>query len=182
MAISHYENLPQGWAECSLENIGSWSSGATPSRSNKMYYQNGTVNWLKTGDLNDSYIDYIPEKITELAIKECSVRLNPKDSVLIAMYGATIGKIGILNTPSTTNQACCACITYSGISNKFLFYLLMSEKKTLQMKAEGGAQPNISKEKIINFSILLPPAKEQLRIVQSIEEIFSMLDKIAEEL
>ena len=177
---SHYENLPQGWVECTLENVGSWSSGATPSRSNKMYYTNGTVNWLKTGDLNDGYVDCIPEKITDLALKECSVRLNPKDSVLIAMYGATIGKIGILNTPSTTNQACCACITYSGIYNKFLFYLLMSQKKILQMKAEGGAQPNISKEKIVNFSILLPPTQEQVRIVQAIDPLFTILDGVVE--
>ena len=179
---SHYRNLPQGWAKCTLENIGSWSSGATPSRSNKMYYTCGTVNWLKTGDLNDGYIDYIPEKITDLALKECSVRLNPKDSVLIAMYGATIGKIGILNVPSATNQACCACFTYPEIYNKFLFYLLMSEKKVLQMKAEGGAQPNISKEKIVNFTILLPPAQEQVRIVQTIDTFFNMLDDLIENL
>jgi type I restriction enzyme S subunit len=170
--------LTQGWSKCTLENIGSWSAGSTPSRSNKVYYENGTVNWLKTGDLNDGYIDYIPEKITDLALKECSVRLNPKDSVLIAMYGATIGKIGILNIPATTNQACCACITYPGIYNKFLFYLLMSKKRILQMKGEGGAQPNISKDKIINFPILLPPSLEQKRIVQTIENLFQQLDNI----
>jgi len=182
LAISHYENLPQGWVKCTLENIGSWSAGSTPSRSNKMYYENGTVNWLKTGDLNDGYIDYIPEKITDLALKECSVRLNPKDSVLIAMYGATIGKIGILNIPTTTNQACCACITYTGIHNKFIFYLLMSKKRILQMKGEGGAQPNISKDKIINFPIQLPPSQEQRRIVQTIENLFQRLDNIIAEL
>src|SRR5690554_90940 len=179
---SHYENLPKGWVKCTLENIGSWSAGSTPSRSNKMYYTNGTVNWLKTGDLNDGYIDCVQEKITDLALKECSVRLNPKDSVLIAMYGATIGKIGILNIPATTNQACCACITYPGIYNKFLFYLLMSKKRILQMKAEGGAQPNISKDKIINFPILLPPSQEQRRIVQAIENVFQQLDNIIAEL
>ncbi|SHF21313.1 type I restriction enzyme, S subunit [Chryseobacterium arachidis] len=179
---SHYQNLPQGWTECTLESIGSWSSGATPNRSNKMYYENGTISWLKTGDLNDSYIDYIPEKITDLALKECSVRLNPKDSVLIAMYGATIGKIGILNIPATTNQACCTCITYSGIYNKFLFYLLMAKKKILQMKAEGGAQPNISKEKITSFPILLPPSQEQIRIIQVVESLFQRLDNITAEL
>src|SRR5690554_3011989 len=179
---SHYENLPKGWVKCTLENIGSWSAGSTPSRSNKMYYTNGTINWLKTGDLNDGYIDCVQEKITDLALKECSVRLNPKDSVLIAMYGATIGKIGILNIPATTNQACCACITYPGIYNKFLFYLLMSKKRILQMKAEGGAQPNISKDKIINFPILLPPSQEQRRIVQAIENVFQQLDNIIAEL
>ena len=182
MVISHYENLPQGWVKCRLGNLGSWSSGATPSRSNKMYYANGTVSWLKTGDLNDGYIDYIPEKITDLALKECSVRLNPQGSVLIAMYGATIGKIGILNISSTTNQACCACITHLGIYNKFLFYLLMSKKKALQMKAEGGAQPNISKEKIVNFSILLPPTQEQFRIVQAIDSLFNIFESIVEDL
>ncbi|MDL2310112.1 restriction endonuclease subunit S [Parabacteroides sp. OttesenSCG-928-B22] len=179
---SHYENLPQGWVKCRLGNLGSWSPGATPSRSNKMYYTNGTVSWLKTGDLNDAYIDYIPEKITDLALKECSVRLNPQGSVLIAMYGATIGKIGILNISSTTNQACCACITHLGIYNKFLFYLLMSKKKALQMKAEGGAQPNISKEKIVNFPILLPPTQEQFRIVQAIDSLFNILESIVEDL
>jgi type I restriction enzyme S subunit len=94
------------------------------------------------------------------------------------MYGATIGKIGILNIPATTNQACCACITYPGIYNKFLFYLLMSKKRILQMKGEGGAQPNISKDKIINFPILLPPSLEQKRIVQTIENLFQQLDNI----
>ena len=179
---SHYQNLSQGWAECTLECVGSWSSGATPNRSNKAYYEKGTINWLKTGDLNDGYIDYIPEKITDLALKECSVRLNPKGSVLIAMYGATIGKIGILNIPAATNQACCTCITYSGIYNKFLLYLLMSKKKIFQIKAEGGAQPNISKEKITNFPILLPPSQEQIRIVQVIENLFQQLDNITAEL
>lgn len=181
-AISHYGNLPQGWVECTLENMGSWSSGSTPNRANKAYYANGTVNWLKTGDLNDGYIDIIPEKITDLALKECSVRLNPTDSVLIAMYGATIGKIGILNIPATTNQACCACVTYSGIYNKFLYYLLMSQKRTLKMKAEGGAQPNISKEKIVSFPTLLPPSQEQIRIVQAIDTLFNIVDGIAESL
>ena len=174
--------MPQGWAKCTLENIGSWSSGATPNRANKAYYTNGAVNWLKTGDLNDGFIDFIPEKITDLALKEYSVKLNPIGSVLIAMYGATIGKIGILNIPATTNQACCACVTYSGIYNKFLFYLLMSQKRTLQMKAEGGAQPNISKEKIVSFPVLLPPTPEQLRIVQAIDTLFNMFDDIVESL
>jgi type I restriction enzyme S subunit len=174
--------LPQGWVKCTLGDVGTWSSGATPSRSNKAYYINGTINWLKTGDLNDGYIDYIPEKITDLALKECSVRLNPIGSVLIAMYGATIGKIGILNIPAATNQACCTCIPYSSIYNKFLFYLLMSKKRILQMKVEGGAQPNISKEKIINFPIHLPPSKEQIRIVQSIDNLLNILDGIVGDL
>ena len=165
-----------------LGDIGNWSSGATPNRSNKSYYDHGTISWLKTGDLNDGNIADIPEKITEKALKECSLRLNPVGSILIAMYGATIGKIGILDIPATTNQACCACIAYSGIDNKFLFYLLMSLKDNLRMKAEGGAQPNISKEKIVNQRITLPPHNEQIQIVRAIESFFQQMDKISEEL
>ena len=99
--------LPDSWCWTTLGNIGKWQSGATPSRLNKDYYK-GNIPWLKTGDLTDGFIYDIPETITQKALEETSVKLNPKGSVLIAMYGATIGKIGILTIPSTTNQACCA--------------------------------------------------------------------------
>ena len=101
--------IPESWEWVRLGFIGDWGSGATPSRTNKEYYD-GNIPWLKTGDLNDGIITNIPEKITELALEKTSVRLNPVGSVLIAMYGATIGKLGILNIPATTNQACCACL------------------------------------------------------------------------
>ncbi|MDW0904977.1 restriction endonuclease subunit S, partial [Mannheimia haemolytica] len=111
-------------------------------------------------------------------IKECSVRLNPVGSVLIAMYGATIGKLGILKIAATTNQACCACIPFNGIYNKFLFYYLMSQKAEFQKKSEGSGQPNISKEKIINYLFPLPPIHEQHRIVQKIEQLFAEIEKL----
>jgi len=123
----HYQNLPfevpQNWSWTTLGKIGKWQSGSTPSRLNKDYY-NGDIPWLKTGDLNDGYITHIPEYITEKALNETSVKLNPSGSVLIAMYGATIGKIGILTYPATTNQACCACETFNGIDKEFLFFFL----------------------------------------------------------
>lgn len=87
--------IPESWEWVRLGFIGDWGSGATPSRTNKEYYD-GNIPWLKTGDLNDGIITNIPEKITELALEKTSVRLNPVGSVLIAMYGATIGKLGIL--------------------------------------------------------------------------------------
>ena len=77
--------LPQGWEWCRLGVIGDWGAGATPSRTNSNYY-NGNIPWLKTGDLNDGYIIEVPESISELALKETSVRLNPAGTVLIAMY------------------------------------------------------------------------------------------------
>lgn len=137
--------IPNSWRWCSLGNIGDWGAGSTPNRNKFEYYNNGTIPWLKTGDLNDSFIENIPEHITEQALKETSVSIKPKGSILIAMYGATIGKLGILNIDSTTNQACCACKCIK-INNLYLFYYLMSQRNKLKEMGMGGAQPNISKE------------------------------------
>ena len=169
--------IPTNWKWVRLECFGSWHSGATPSRGNSSYYQNGTIPWLKTGDLNDDYISFVPESITELALEECSVRINPIGSVLIAMYGATIGKLGIAQIPLTTNQACCACNPYNGIYNRFLFFLLMAMRKTFIDMGIGGAQSNISKEKIVNAVVPLPPFAEQRRIVAKLEELLPLCDQ-----
>ena len=169
--------IPDSWEWVRLGNIGEWGSGATPSRTKSEYY-NGTIPWLKTGDLNDGYITYIPETITNLALTETSVKLNPVGSVLIAMYGATIGKLGILQLPATTNQACCACVPFTGVYNKFLFYFLMSQKAAFIKRGEGGAQPNISKEKIVATLMPLPPKSEQYRIVEKVNDILSKIHTI----
>ena len=177
----HYENVPfevpEGWMWTTLGVIGTWQSGGTPSRSNKSYY-GGNIPWLKTGDLNDGYITHIPEFITEEAVVNSSAKLNPVGSVLIAMYGATIGKLGILTFPATTNQACCACIEYDAIDPMFLFYFLLSQRTAFIAKGGGGAQPNISKEIIVKTYIPLPPFLEQQRIGAEIERWFSLIDII----
>ena len=176
----HYENVPfevpSSWVWTTLGEIGNWQSGATPSRLRKDYY-GGNIPWLKTGDLNDGYISDIPEYITETALKETSVKLNPKDSVLIAMYGATIGKVGILSFPATTNQACCACTDYL-VKKMYLFYFLLANRENFIAMGGGGAQPNISKEKIVSTLIPLPPKQEQSRIVEGIEHWLSLVDCI----
>ena len=170
-------DIPDNWGWCRLGFIGDWGAGSTPKRGESKYYNNGTIPWLKTGDLNNGYINEVPEFITEIALKETSVRLNPIGSVLIAMYGATIGKVGILNIEATTNQACCACLPFNGIYNKFLFYYLMSQNKNFNKMGEGGAQPNISRTKIINYLFPIPPLKEQKRIVEKIEEIIPFVNE-----
>ena len=175
-----YGKLPNGWCETLLGNIGTWQSGATPSRLRKEYY-GGSIPWLKTGDLNDGIVQFIPECITERALEETSVKLNPAGSILIAMYGATIGRIGILSKPATTNQACCACVDYLP-EKKFLFYFLLANRENFIAMGGGGAQPNISKEKIIHTHIPLPPQQEQQRIVAKIEELFAQLDNITSSL
>ena len=169
--------IPNSWKWVRLGEIGSWASGSTPSRSNPEYY-GGKIPWLKTGDLNDNYIINTSEYITELALNKTFVRLNPVGSVLMAMYGATIGKIGILKIEATTNQACCACIPCNGIYNKYLFYFLLAYRKDFIKMGAGGAQPNISKEKIVNAVFPLPPLAEQKRIVAKLEEILPLCDKL----
>ena len=171
-----YENLPQNWVTIKLGSVGKWKAGATPSRIISDYY-GGTIPWLKTGDLNDGFITKIPEFITQKALDETSVFLNPTGSVLIAMYGATIGKVGILTFPATTNQACCACSGYF-VNKLYLFYFLIANRSNFLALGGGGAQPNISKEKIVNLSFPLPPLDEQHRIVDKIEELFAQLDVI----
>ena len=177
----HYENVPfevpSSWVWTTLSEVGTWQSGGTPSRSNKSYY-GGNIPWLKTGDLNDGLISNIPESITEEAVASSSAKINPTGSVLIAMYGATIGKLGILTFPATTNQACCACIEFNAITQLYLFYFLLSQRSTFISKGGGGAQPNISKEIIVNTFIPLPPLSEQQRIIMEIEKWFALIDQI----
>ncbi|WP_234172826.1 restriction endonuclease subunit S [Bacteroides thetaiotaomicron] len=177
----HYQNVPfevpDNWVWMTLGEVGTWQSGGTPSRSNKTYY-GGNIPWLKTGDLNDGLISDIPESITEEAVANSSAKINPAGSVLIAMYGATIGKLGILTFPATTNQACCACIEFNAITQLYLFYFLLSQRNGFIAKGGGGAQPNISKEIIVNTFIPLPPLSEQQRIVMEIEKWFALIDQV----
>ncbi|KAA4065494.1 restriction endonuclease subunit S [Bacteroides ovatus] len=169
--------MPNSWVWATLGDIGTWQAGGTPSRSNKTYY-GGSIPWLKTGDLNDGLITDIPESITEEAVANSSAKINPVGSVLIAMYGATIGKLGILTFPATTNQACCACIEYYAVIQSYLFYFLLSQRTTFISKGGGGAQPNISKEIIVNTTIPLPPLAEQQRIVTEIQRCFALINQI----
>lgn len=170
-------DIPENWKWARVGSIGAWGAGSTPSRTNSSFY-GGDIPWLKTGDLTDGDVDTIPEKITQLALDKCSLKVNPVGSVLIAMYGATIGKLGILTVPATTNQACCACSVFNGMFNKYLFYFLMSRRDSFTKIAVGGAQPNISKEKIVNSLIPLPPLSEQKRIVAKVEELLALCDKL----
>ena len=167
--------IPQGWEWCRMGNIGEWGAGATPSKGNPDYY-NGNILWLRTGELNNDIVYDTEIKITEKALKECSLRLNKVGDVMIAMYGATIGKVAIVGKEMTTNQACCAC-TPIGIFNWFLFYFLMGSQLDFIKKGEGGAQPNISRQKLIAHLMPVPPIEEQHRIVSRIREVLPYVER-----
>lgn len=170
-------DIPNNWRWIKTGDICDCGAGATPPRTEKSYYDNGVIPWLKTGELTDGYIYKCEEKVTQLALDKCSLRVNQKNDILVAMYGATIGKLGIVTFPLTTNQACCGCTPYKGIYNLYLFYCFMAFKKILIGKAEGGAQPNISREKIRNLIIPLPSIEEQQRIVDKINETMPKIDE-----
>ena len=167
--------IPNNWCWTHLNSIGEWKAGSTPSKANIKYYRDGNIPWLLTGDLNNGIITDIPSKITNLALEKTSVKLNPTGTILIAMYGATIGKLGILSYPSTTNQACCACEVIPPFYNMYLFYFLMANKVNFIKQGEGGAQPNISREKIIKTFIPIPPLNEQYAIVNRLRQITKLL-------
>ena len=167
--------VPLNWCWARMGSIGDWGSGSTPQRGNPAYY-GGNILWLKTGELNNSVVYDTEEKITEKALKECSLRLNKVGDVLIAMYGATIGKVAIAGCEMTTNQACCGCTPYQ-IYNKYLFHFLIASKDTFIKKGEGGAQPNISREKLIHHLIPVPPIQEQYRIVEKLEFVIASITR-----
>jgi type I restriction enzyme S subunit len=173
-------DLPIGWVWVRLNDIGEWGSGSTPKRSHSEYY-GGNIPWFKSGELNHDYIEVSEETITEKALLETSVRHNNVGDVLVAMYGATIGKTSILSVRATTNQAVCACTTFTGFNNVYLLTLLKASRPRLIGMGAGGAQPNISREKIINTVIGLPPTSEQHRIVAKVDELMTLCDQLEQQ-
>ena len=181
-AANHLDKMPTGWVYTTLEKVATWASGGTPSRSVGEYFQ-GTIPWIKTGELGDKYIRDAEEKITQQAISASSAKVFPKGSVGIAMYGATIGKVSIWGIDASTNQACGVGLPVPEVLDKeFLYYFLLSQKRSFIKAGKGGAQPNISQGIIKEWPINLPPLNEQHRIVAKIEELFSELDKGIENL
>ncbi len=171
--------LPENWCWTRLGEVYKWGSGGTPSRKNPDFYT-GAIPWVKTGELLGDYIFDTEEKITDEAIKKSSAKLFPIGTVIIAMYGATIGKVAILGVEATTNQACACALPNNYTYVKYLFYYATSQKDVFIKKGKGGAQPNISQEVIKQHEFPLPPLAEQKRIVDRIESLFSKLDEAKE--
>lgn len=167
--------LPKGWVWTRLKDICETTSGGTPSRKIKSFFD-GSIPWLKSGELDNKIINSAEESITKEGLMKSSAKLIPKGTLLIALYGATAGKLGILEIDAAINQAICAVSPYNGVSRNFLFWHLIQHRSELLNARKGGAQPNISQEIVRDILIPLAPFPEQGRIVGKVEELFTKLD------
>ena len=175
------EGKKKGWEECNIgdEKVMKMTSGGTPARGNKSYY-NGNISWLKSGELNDNInILDSEEHVSEEAIKNSSAKIFPKNTVLLAMYGATAGKLGILKNSAATNQAVAGIIcNEEKLDHMYLFYVLMDIRNQIVAKAWGGAQPNLSQTIIKKFKIPLPHLSEQKKIITRLDALSEKIQKL----
>jgi type I restriction enzyme, S subunit len=155
-------DVPEHWEVWKLshafEKIG---SGTTPKSDEVTYYEDGTIPWINTGDLNDRELFDCDKKVTEFALKNhSSLKIFPANSLIIAMYGATIGKLGLLRFEATVNQACCVFCDCSEIQSKFLFYWFIGMRQHVVSMATGGGQPNISQDILRSLKLSTPKQLE----------------------
>ena len=181
--INWLGDIPQHWeiikSSYVFDNIG---SGTTPTSGEDLYYEGGSVNWLQTGDLNDGVINSTSKKITPFAVESKNLKFYNKGSVVIAMYGATIAKLGLLNIQTTVNQACCVLTPSTNIYSKYAFYCFYSAKNELISLASGGGQPNISQATISDFKLPVPPLAEQQAIADFLDAKTAKIDELIGEL
>ncbi len=175
MRFSSSPNRPETWKEMKLADIcKTFTSGGTPSRKRPEYFENGTIPWVRTKELNDGVITEVEEFITTEALKNSSAKMLPKNTVLLAMYGATVGKLGVLGLESSCNQACAAMVPKDGVVDyRYLYYLLLNHRELIISQATGGAQQNLSGELIKGFTFDFPTFKEQ----QAISEVLWRIDE-----
>lgn len=169
--------LPNGWKKVKLGDIATISSGSTPLRSNKAYFENGNMPWVKTMDLTNGKITKTDECITELAAKKC--KPYPPGTVLVAMYGGfnQIGRTGLLTFPASINQALAALQFDKDICSEYvLFYLNANVDCWRSCAASSRKDPNITSHDVEKFKIVLPPLEEQKKIA----EILSTQDRVIE--
>ena len=171
------------WKTETLGNIAFMTSGGTPSKKNPEYYKSGTIPWVRSGELENGAIRDTEIKITQAGLDASSAKIFPKGTLLIALYGATIGKLAYLDIDACTNQAVCGIFANDKVSLKFLYFFLLFHRSDLVKQGVGGAQPNISQTILKKLIVSYPVNRaEQLRIVARIEELFSKLDASVAEL
>lgn len=175
-SFANFDALPDGWRWAKLGDVCKTTSGGTPSRKNAEYFT-GDIPWVKSGELPDGLVTEVEERITEAAVASSSAKLFPAGTLLIALYGATVGKLGILNEGATTNQAVCAIFPPEYLDTKYLFWYLRFVRSDLVAQAVGGAQPNISQGILRELRVPIAPLAQQKRTVGEIEKHTSRLDE-----
>ena len=170
-----FENgIPKGWRRGRISEFYTTSSGGTPSRELDEYYVDGTIPWIKTGELQDCLLIDTEERITEVAVKKSSAKFFPKDSVLMAMYGVNIGILAYSTMDATCNQACCVFRDKGNISTKhYLFQCLKSIRDYLLLISFGAAQQNLSQDLIKRVRIVMPDEETVIRFEQKIEPLYN---------
>jgi type I restriction enzyme S subunit len=168
------DNLPEGWREGTIGEIYKTTSGGTPSREKSEYY-GGEIPWVKSKELNGNFILHTEENITVAGLKGSSAKLLPAHSVLVAMYGATVGEIAVLNIEATCNQAICAIIPNENYPYTFIFEFLKIAKEDLINRASGSAQQNISQVVIQNFELIIPPVKTVAGFNEKVESLYEKI-------
>jgi type I restriction enzyme S subunit len=153
--------VPKGWLVGVVEDLCSViTNGGTPSRSNKTFWQGGTIPWFKTGDFSDGFLISPVERITDEALKGSSAKLLPADSILMAIYAApTVGRLGVLTEPATFNQACTGMVAKGEVGTWFLYWTLYSARDWFNNRANGAAQQNISKAIVASCKVTIPAEK-----------------------
>lgn len=175
------DGVPEGWEKGTIASFYKTTSGGTPSRKHPELFT-GNINWVKTQELQNSFIFETEERITEEAVQRSSAKLFPEETVLVAMYGATIGQTGILATPATTNQACCAMISTDERANYLYAFLFLREnKQQLINLSQGAAQNNINQEIIKTFPMLMPTRQIMGHFVESIAPIFGQIKNLQQQ-
>ena len=153
-------------------------SGTTPSREKHDRYFNGSIPWVKSGELREAIITETSESVTEEALAETSLKIAPKGSVLVAMYGANVGRVGILGIAATTNQAVCYLIPEKDkADSRYIFHALQQKLPEFISRSVGGAQPNINQQIIREAKIFFPPIAEQKRIAEILDRTQSLISK-----
>jgi type I restriction enzyme S subunit len=166
----------RAWTRATLGELCRTTSGGTPSRARPDYF-GGEIPWVKSGELTDGLVSEVEEFITDEALTNSSAKIFPAGTLLIALYGATVGKLGLLTRAAATNQAVCAIFPPPEVETKFLFWYLRHQRADLIAQAVGGAQPNISQTILRSLDLPVPPVEDQRRIVAEIEKQFSRLDE-----
>lgn len=178
---SELGEIPSDWKVGTLADIYKTTSGGTPSRAKLVYYENGIYQWVKSKELNNTFIIDTEEKITEAALKNSSAKILPKHSVLIAMYGATVGEIGITTEAVTCNQAICAFLPNENYPYTFIYHFLLQCKQDIINQAVGSAQQNISQQLLLQYKLVIPIAETVKEFHRIISPLFEKIQDNIEE-